>query len=444
MDLAAVIAPPAAPRLRTGWLVSGLGIAQILSWGSTYYLATVLAKPIAEDTGWSLGHVVAGLSLGLLVWGLSAPRVGRLTGRFGGRPVLATSAGLFAVGLALIAASPNLVIYLAGWIVIGLGMGAGLYDAAFSSLGRLYGEAARGPITMLTLWGGFASTACWPLSAYLVQSIGWRSTCLVYAGVHLLVVLPLYMAVMPREVEQKQVRPVLRDPGPGASLRSAEHRLLFGLLAVILVVEGMISSLWSVHVLTILQAGGGSLATAVALSTLIGPSQVAARIVEMAIGRYHHPIWTLVASVALVATGIVLLWSGFSILVVGLVCYGTGIGMFSIARGTVPLALFGASGYATLMGRLVMPSLIAQAAAPSIGAVLIESFGAGVTMEFLAVIAVANVILVSLLWMRYRSNPPAHVSGRRLLKTCYRMLLSDSVRPTPGSPARSRQKRKLR
>jgi predicted MFS family arabinose efflux permease len=412
MDQAAVIAPPAAPRLRTGWLVSGLGIAQILSWGSTYYLAAVLAKPIADDTGWSLGHVVAGLSLGLLIWGLSAPRVGHLIERFGGRPVLAASAGLFAVGLALIAASPNLVVYLAGWIVIGLGMGAGLYDAAFSSLGRLYGEAARGPITMLTLWGGFASTACWPLSAYLVQSIGWRGACLVYAAVHLLVVLPLYLGAMPREAERKPVKPLMSDTGSPASSRPAEHRVLFGLLAAILVVEGMISSLWSVHVLTILQAGGVSLATAVAFGTLIGPSQVAARIVEMAIGRYHHPIWTLVASVALVATGIVLLWSGFSILVVGLICYGTGIGIFSIARGTVPLALFGASGYATLMGRLVMPSLIAQAAAPSIGAVLIESFGAGVTMEFLAAIALSNVMLVGLLWACHRS-PTAGAQQRR-------------------------------
>ena len=174
-----------------------------------------------------------------------------------------------------------------------------------------------------------------------------------------------------------------------------------------LVVEGMISSMWSVHVLTILQAGGVSLATAVAFGTLIGPSQVAARVVEMAIGRYHHSIWTLVASVVLVATGIVLLWSGLSILVVGLVCYGTGIGIFSIARGTVPLALFGASGYAALMGRLVMPSLIAQAAAPSIGAVLIENLGANSALASLAVIAVANVGLVGLLWTSWRSSNPA-------------------------------------
>jgi predicted MFS family arabinose efflux permease len=405
MDRAAPLAPPAV-RLRTGWLVSGLGIAQILSWGTTYYLPAVLAKPIAEDTGWSLGHVVAGLSLGLLAWGLVAPRVGRLIDRHGGRLVLAASPGLFAVGLALIAASPGLWVYLAGWAILGIGMGAGLYDAAFSSLGRLYGQAARGPITILTLWGGFASTACWPLSAYLVQSVGWRGTCLVYAAVHLFVVLPLYLLAMPREAERP---PTVRPVGDAATTPAVDppqsrRVLLFSLLATVLVVEGMISSMWSVHVLTILQAGGVSLATAVAFGMLVGPSQVAARVVEMAIGRYHHPIWTLVASVALVATGLVLLWSGLSILVVGLICYGTGIGIFSIARGTVPLALFGASGYAALLGRLVMPSLIAQAAAPSIGAVLIETLGAGSTLAFLAAIALANVALVGLLWSVFRAG----------------------------------------
>ena len=104
-----------------------------------------------------------------------------------------TSATLLAIGLLILAAAPNIVIYLAGWVLLGLGMGAGLYEAAFSTLGRLYGWAARGAITGLTLWAGFAATVCWPLSAYLVQVVGWRGTCLVYAGLDLVVVLPLYV-----------------------------------------------------------------------------------------------------------------------------------------------------------------------------------------------------------------------------------------------------------
>jgi len=130
-------------------VISALGVVQILAWGSSYYLPAVLAAPIA-------------------------PFVGRVIGERGGRPVLAAAAMLLAAGQVILCLSPNLPIFIAGWVVIGAGMAAGLYDAAFSTLGRLYGGTARSAITVLTLWGGFASTVCWPLSAYMVALFGWR------------------------------------------------------------------------------------------------------------------------------------------------------------------------------------------------------------------------------------------------------------------------------
>ena len=166
-------------------MVAALGIVQILAWGSSYYLLAVLAGPIARDTGWPYAWVIGGVSLGLLVAGLASVRVGRAIEEYGGRRVLAAGAVLLAAGLALMAAAPSVPVYLAAWLVLGLGMGAGLYDAAFSTLGRLYGAGARGAITALTLWGGFASTVCWPLSAWLVEGVGWRGACLAYAGLHL-------------------------------------------------------------------------------------------------------------------------------------------------------------------------------------------------------------------------------------------------------------------
>jgi MFS family permease len=170
-----------SPRL----IVPALGVTQILAWGSSYYLPAVLAQPIAADTGWPLTWIVGGLSLGLLIAGLSSPFVGRQIHRRGGRPVLAMSAVLLGLGLATLALAPNLPVFIAGWAVIGCGMSAGLYDAAFSTLGRLYGQAARHHITTLTLFGGLASTACWPLSAFLVSELGWRGACGVYAGIDL-------------------------------------------------------------------------------------------------------------------------------------------------------------------------------------------------------------------------------------------------------------------
>ena len=147
-------------RTRT---VSALGVIEIFAWGSTYYLMAVLAGPIAADTGWSAGLLSAGISVGLLVSGLAAPKVGRLIQTTGGRWVLATGMGLIAAGLVLLASAQSPQVYIAAWALLGLGMSAGLYDAAFSTLGRLYGRDARAAITQLTLWGGFASTVCWPI-----------------------------------------------------------------------------------------------------------------------------------------------------------------------------------------------------------------------------------------------------------------------------------------
>src|SRR3954471_6604209 len=191
--------PASALRPGRGVVTTALGATQILAWGSSYYLPAVLAKPVAADTGWPLPWVVGGLSLGLLVAGLVSPRGGRAVERTGGRPVLALSSALLAAGLAGMGLAPSLPAYLAAWAVVGLGMGAGLYDAAFATLGRLYGREARGAITNLTLFGGFASTVCWPLSAFLVGALGWRGACLAYAGLQLGLALPAHLALLPRE-----------------------------------------------------------------------------------------------------------------------------------------------------------------------------------------------------------------------------------------------------
>ncbi len=160
--------PASRPRMV---VVSAIGTAQIVAWGSSYYLTAVLAGPVAADTGWPLSWIVGGLSLGLLVSGLVSPWVGRLIDAHSGRPALAASAVLLAAALLTLRLAPTLAVFVAGWLVMGLGMGAGLYDPAFSTLGRLYGDAARGAITQITLFGGFASTVCWPLSAFLLYAV---------------------------------------------------------------------------------------------------------------------------------------------------------------------------------------------------------------------------------------------------------------------------------
>jgi MFS family permease len=386
-------------------VVSALGVTQIFAWGTSYYLPAVLAAPIAADTGWSLTWVVGGLSLGLLTAGLVSPRVGGAIAQRGGRPVLAASAVLLAIGLLSLALAHSLAAFLAAWLVIGLGMGAGLYDPAFATLGRLYGHSGRSAITTLTLFGGFASTVCWPLSAFLEAHLGWRGTCLVYAGLQLGAALPIYLFVLPHEPRETLSVSLTRGSPTVGQLRSdIPRRGVFLLLATTITLASVISTLLSVHLLTVLQGKGLGLAAAVGLGALVGPSQVSARAIEMAVARFHHPIWTKLAATSLVTAGVAALWAGGSVITPALVLYGAGIGLESIARGTMPLAIFGPERYAVIMGRIAMPSLIAQAAAPSVGALLLQLGGPNGALATFLGAAFCNVLLVAALCLMLRAR----------------------------------------
>jgi len=398
------LSPAGGRHPARGLVVAGLGSVQILAWGSSYYLPAALAAPIAQDTGWPLPWVVGGLSLGLVIAALVSPRVGRAIEARGGRPVLAASSVLLAAGLAGLAAAPTLPLHLLAWAVIGLGMGAGLYDAAIATLGRLYGRGAMGAIVNLTLLGGFASTVCWPLSVAMNQELGWRGACLVYAGLHLALALPVHLRLVPR------VRPGERlDDEPAAGGRARRHdpplpvparRLAFLLLAAIFTLAAVIVGIVSVHVIALLQARGMTLADAVATAALIGPAQVGARVVQALLGRYVHPMWTLGVSVGLMAAGLAALAAGAPLAALPLVVYAAGVGIESIARGHMPLALFGPEGYAALIGRLAMPALLAQAAAPPLAAVAFQLLGAAPLLATLAALAGANVALTAWLLLR--------------------------------------------
>jgi predicted MFS family arabinose efflux permease len=387
--------------------VTCLGVAQIFAWGTSFYFPAVLATPIVADTGWPLGGVVGGVSVGLLVGGLVSPRVGRTIERYGGRPVLALSSLLFAAGLAGIALAPTLPLYLLAWAVMGLGMGTGTYDAAFAALGTIYGKDARAPITNLTLFGGFASTVCWPLGAALVDAYGWRTTSLIYAAIHLALSLPLQLIAIPPRTASAVARGDAAQemvPQTRSSALTATQRPQFALLALVLAISSAVGAIVIVHLLIFLQARGLSFAAAVSLGTLFGPSQVGARVIESLFGRHYHPIWTMVASCALMAIGLLLLLIELPIVAAAILLYGGGYGIMWIARGTLPLALFGPQRYATLMGRLALPALIAQAIAPFAGAVLLEHTSAAFTIATLAGCALANVALVGLLWAASRAR----------------------------------------
>jgi MFS family permease len=377
-------------------VITALGVGQILAWGTSFYFPAVFAEPIVAETGWSLGWVVGGTSLGLLVAGLVSPQVGRLIERHGGRPVLLASSLFFAAGLGTVGLAPSLAVYLAGWVLIGAGMGAGLYDAVFAALGRAYGSAARGPITSLTLFGGFSSTVCWPLSALMIEQVGWRAACLIYAALHVAVSLPVQVSVIARTAMTDQPG-AAGEAAPAAAPRIANETAIFTVLVLVLSLAAGIGSIVVVHLLIFLQARNVDFATAVGLGTLFGPAQVGARVVERLFGNRYHPIWTMIAACALMAIGLTLLWGRFPALIPIILLYGAGYGVSWIGRGTLPLALFGPLRFPSVMGKLAFPSLIVQALAPAAGALLIETLGTDATIGVLTALALTNLVLMALL-----------------------------------------------
>ncbi|MFN3580919.1 MAG: MFS transporter, partial [Pseudomonas sp.] len=392
-----------APPLNRIKLVSALGIAQILAWSSTYYLPAVLATPIAQDTGWSITSVVIGLSWGLLIAGACSPLAGRQIDLLGGRSVLASSSLLLALGMLMMGLAQNLLTYYLAWTFIGAGMAAGLYDAAFSTLGRLLGDNARASITGLTLIGGFASTLGWPLIAGMEHQIGWRYSCFVLASMHLAIGLPIYLLAIPRNQNMPLETPVQPIPvdtaitsANNSPARSASQLLLF--LAVLLTLQSLVVSTLSVHLLDVLKLLGIATATALAVGMMIGPSQVAARLAEFSIGRNLHPTWSTRIAIVLCGLGIALLlpavpWLAF----VAMGLYGAGVGILTIARGTLPLALFGAEGFGTRMGLLARPMLLAQATGPVAAALILERFGSTPLLAVLcALVALSFVVSFAL------------------------------------------------
>ena len=383
-------------------VITGMGIGQILSWGSTFYLLAALAGPIATDTGWHSSLIVAGVSVGLAIAGLGSPRVGRLVAGNHGRTVLIASALLLALGLAMIGLAPNQWWYLGAWVILGSGMSGGLYSGAFAVLGHTYGSSARSAITLLTLFGGFASTICWPLSTFLVNEVGWRGTALVYAGAHLVITAPLYALTVPRQ-------PCVPAPGggsggtdPAASGVSGPRWLLIVLVATISALGTSIAALMSVHMFSMLAGIGIASTTAVVLAAAIGPSQVGARFIELFIGRKRHPLWTLLTATLAMAVSIGFLGMGILAPAILVVVYGVGIGLSSITNGTVPLALFGHKQYARIMGHIALPSLLAQAAAPIVGSVLIQNLGHRNTLIALGLFAfLAFVLTICLMFLHH-------------------------------------------
>jgi MFS family permease len=353
-----------------------LGLAQTLAWASSFYLPAILAPAMARDLGLGQHRVWLAFSLALVVSGVVAPLAGRLIDRRGGRPVLMATNGLFAVGLVMLALAQGQGLLFAAWLLLGVAMGSGLYEAAFASLVRLQGDDARASITGITLIAGFASTVGWPLSSWLEHQLGWRGACLVWATLHLVLGLPLN-AWLPR-LQASRSGPERVNPADtdGATPRPPPPPYTAALLAYVFAVVWFIATAMAAHLPQLLVASGLSLAGAVGIAALVGPAQVAGRLLEFGWLRKHHPL--LSARLAGLCHPIgVLLW-----LVIGPVAapvfallHGAGNGILTIAKGTLPLVMFGPQGYGERQGLISAPGRLVQAFAPLVFAAAMEQWG---------------------------------------------------------------------
>jgi MFS family permease len=350
-----------------------LGVTQILSWGTIFYTPVLIVPLIAAERGWSISFAMGGFSIGLLAAGLSAPYVGRSIDRFGGHVVMTVGSLTGALGLVLIGHAANRVSYLAVWVVLGVAMAANLYDSAFATLGRIFGAGARAPITALTLAGGFASTVSWPATHFLLEAVGWHGTYLVYAALLAGISAPLHALALPRRRFETDIGS--RSDAPAASAVLPPYGLPFILVATAFATYAFVPSGLSAHLLAIFARSGIDAGTVVWIGALFGPAQVGARLIEFAFGRNLHPLWVARFALSFLLCAFTMLaLAGISAPVAAAfaLMFGGANGLVTITRGAVPLALFGASGYGRLMGRLAGPFLLMQAAAPLVMAFVVD------------------------------------------------------------------------
>lgn len=382
-------------------VVSSLGTAQTLAWGSSYYLPAMLAVPMASELGVTTPTVYAAFSGALVASALVGPWAGHAIDRHGGRAVLAGTSLLFALGLAMLGWATGLWTMLAAWLVIGVAMGSGLYEAAFSSLVRLYGRDARGAITGITLIAGFASTVGWPLSAWMEGQFGWRGACLGWAALHLLLGLPLN-AWLPRTPMAAQPQAARQATSPEPATQKPPG-MASAILAFVFAATWFISTAIATHLPHMLQATGMTLAAAVGMGALIGPAQVAGRVLEFGLLRSVHPLLSArLAALAHPVGAAVLLAAGPALAPAFAILHGGGNGILTIAKGTLPLALFGTHGYGARQGWLMLPARVAQALAPFLFGLALDAWGANALWLSGAIGAAAFGALVLL-----RTPPPS-------------------------------------
>jgi MFS family permease len=408
----------AKPYVGRQLFIAGLGIGQICSWGSLYYGFPMIAEAMRLDLGWSKTDLYGAATIGLLLSGVAAYPVGNGIDRGHGRTIMA--GGSILAGLLLIAWShvETIGVYYVLLAAIGCLQAAILYEAAFAVIARRFGaDNARTGIIVLSLWGGFASTVFIPLIQVLLDHLGWRDTLAVLGVVNIVLCAGLYAAVIDPAADVSPRAPAEHGAQPLAGSRAVRWALrspVFWTLAVALTAYWAVFSAFIYHAYPLLLERGFDLQAVVFAMAIIGPAQVAGRIV----------MWVFAPGVSVRIIGSVVVLT-FPIVVLGLMVappvfaaialiaaiYGAGNGVMTIVRGLVVPEMLTRDAYGAINGALNLPMMVAKAAAPFGAAWLWAASGSYAAV--LIAMLVGSAVLVLAFWLSallcgHREGATAH------------------------------------
>lgn len=396
--------------------VNALGLTQITAWGTSYYCLGVLAKPIAADTGWSIGTIFLGFSVALVVMGLISTWVGRLIDRVGARTVMSLGTIIVSAGLLALSQVHAVATYIAVWAVIGAGMRCCLYDAAFAALVQVVPSRGRAAISYLTLYGAYASTIFWVIGHYLNDAYGWRSTLMIFAVVNLVICLPLnWFGLTWRESANAPPADVktAATPDSAPALEGRLRVIGIALFALIMSLNGFVFGVVSLQLVPLLEAAGLAGAVAVWVASLKGHGQFAGRLVEIFFARNLKAMTVARIAIGVLPAALVLLMLAHGellLLVAFTVLLGASQGVITIVRGAVPLALFGTKGYGAVLGLIATPILLVNAFSPTIFALIVEQIGWQNAFNALLVCAILSWLAIELMSRWYERTRPSFSS----------------------------------
>ncbi len=388
-------------------IVLFLAFSQTITWASIFYSFPALLPQWETDLGWSKTEISGAFTCALIVSAVAAPLAGRIIDRGRGAALLTGSPLLGAIGLLCLSQVTSLWEFYLAWLVIGLAMAGGLYEACFAFVTHVFGTTAKSRITTITLIAGLAGTVSFPSAHALSELFGWRGAVICFALATILISVPLaFWASRLADETAAAVQPVslmTTQSNLAIALRSPVFWLLGSAFALVALAHGVLLT----HLLPLLAERGVHAEAAVLAAAMIGPMQVTGRLAMMALEKKVTTATVANLCFLFMALAAAALYGVAAIpvmLVVFVVMHGAGYGVTSIVRPVVTAEFLGRGQFGVISGALAIPYMGMAAAAPTVAA-LIWSAG-GYDMVIVAAFCAVTAGFVAFLTASRLASPP--------------------------------------